>query len=68
MTTKDNLIKDLKTLILRHLDSGSLEIIDLIRSIKTTLTSRMEDLNKLVCSRFGNNHLTKRLNLILAII
>ncbi len=66
--THNNFTKELKTLILRHLDSGSLEIIGLIRSIKTILTSRIEKLNQQVCTRFGNNHLTKRLNLILTII
>ncbi|WP_146656623.1 hypothetical protein [Candidatus Hodgkinia cicadicola] len=66
--SQNTFIKDLKTLILRHLDSGSLEIISLINSTKTTLASWIEKLNQHVCSKFGNNHLTKKLNLILAII
>ncbi len=65
MAIQNNFIKDFKTLVLRHLDSGSLEILAMTRSTKQFLTSKMATLNQFVCNRFGSNPFTKRLNLIL---
>ncbi len=68
MAMQDNFIRDLKTLILRHLDSGSLEIMAMIRSTKKFITSKIITLNQSVCNRFGNNMFTEKLNLVLIAI
>ncbi len=64
----NNFVNDLRTLILRHLDSGSLEIMTIVKSIKHFLTSKLTSLNQSVCNRFGNNMFTEKLNLILIAI